>query len=155
MCFAQKLFVWQNILLVRSSPLWNTWIINSGSTFSFWCSWNLLLWATQQFLMQVYKFSFIPTLKQQSAFQWALFLQLRQCNASVENTFCIIICHTITVWFEGSHSNQTFERKDVPHFLRAYLVTAKFPFAKNVAPTETNRSWAVKKSKKLWKSVCR
>lgn len=130
MFFAQKLFIWQNIFLVRSLPLWNTWIINSGGTFSFWCSWNLLFWATQQFIMQVYNFSYIPTLKQQSVFQWALFLQLRQCNASLENTFCIIICHKITVWFTGSHLNQTFERKDVPHFLRAYLVTAKFSFAK-------------------------
>lgn len=130
MFFAQKLFICQNIFLVRSLPLWNSWMINSGSTFSFWCSRNLLFWSTQQFIRQVFNFSFIPTVKQQSVFQWALFLQLKQRNASLENAFCIIICHTIPVWFKGSHLNQTFERKDVPHFLRAYLVTAKFSFAK-------------------------
>lgn len=126
----KKLFIWQSIFLVRSLPLWNTWIINSGSTFSFWSSWNLLFWAAQLFIMQVYNSSFTPTLKQQSVFQWALFLQLRQRNASWENAFCIIICHKITVWFKGSHFNQTLESKDVPHLLRAYLVTAKFAFAK-------------------------
>lgn len=125
---AQKLFIWQKMFLLRSLTLWKTWIINSEST-SFWCSWNLLFWAAQQYIMQVYNSSFIPRLKQQSVFQWALFLQLRHCNANLENVFYIIICHKITLWFKASHLNQTFERKDVPHFLSAYLVTAKFSFA--------------------------